>query len=326
MTIAIVGEAIIDFIANAQGEYRPHLGGSPYNVAIGLARNGESVSYLSPFSSDNFGELMHSSLRREGVQIPVQRRSRYPTSLALVTTNANKQPSYTLYRKGIADTDITFSEIATQLPADLTVLHTGSLAITPDQLPKIRELMQLMQRRSIVISLDLNIRLGASLDTDAYLEGVRHYCPFADLIKASDEDLAPFQFARDAERAARIAYGQQGKGMFVLTQGASEQCCLWATGSCDAHRQRLPRFATPSAPVIHFTLRCSHAFGAMVAAICRQSRMPRPPSARRLCCRCLSMPTLLRQLMFHEAAAHRPLGRKFRPYSIPKPKRAKPVS
>ena len=46
--------------------------------------------------------------------------------------------------------------------------------------------------------------------------------PFADLIKASDEDLAPFQFARDAERAARIAYGQQGKGMFVLTQGASE--------------------------------------------------------------------------------------------------------
>ncbi|MEC8347989.1 MAG: PfkB family carbohydrate kinase, partial [Pseudomonadota bacterium] len=155
MTIAIVGEAIIDFIANAQGEYRPHLGGSPYNVAIGLARNGESVSYLSPFSSDNFGELMHSSLRREGVQIPVQRRSRYPTSLALVTTNANKQPSYTLYRKGIADTDITFSEIATQLPADLTVLHTGSLAITPDQLPKIRELMQLMQRRSIVISLDL---------------------------------------------------------------------------------------------------------------------------------------------------------------------------
>ena len=79
MTIAIVGEAI-DFIANAQGEYRPHLGGSPYNVAIGLARNGESVSYLSPFSSDNFGELMHSSLRREGVQIPVQRRSRYPTS------------------------------------------------------------------------------------------------------------------------------------------------------------------------------------------------------------------------------------------------------
>ena len=86
---------------------------------------------------------MHSSLRREGVQIPVQRRSRYPTSLALVTTNANKQLSYTLYRKGIADTDITFSEIATQLPADLTVLHTGSLAITPDQLPKIRELMQL---------------------------------------------------------------------------------------------------------------------------------------------------------------------------------------
>ena len=106
MTIAIVGEAIIDFIANPQGEYQPHLGGSPYNVAIGLARNGESVSYLSPFSSDTFGELMRSSLHQEGVRIPLQRRSRYPTSLALVTTDAHKQPSYVLYREGIADKDL----------------------------------------------------------------------------------------------------------------------------------------------------------------------------------------------------------------------------
>ena len=222
MTIAIIGEAIIDFIANPQGEDQPHLGGSPYNVAIGLARNGESVSYLSPFSSDNFGELMRTSLLHEGVQIPLQRRSRYPTSLAIVTNDVNKQPSYTLYREGIADKDIALAEITAQMPADLTVLHTGSLAITPSQLPKIRELLQLMQRRSIVISLDLNIRLGASLDAEAYLEGVRSLMPYADLIKASDEDLAPFQFAADTKRAAQIAHGQQGKGIFVLTQGARE--------------------------------------------------------------------------------------------------------
>ena len=222
MTVAIIGEAIIDFIANLQGEYHPHPGGSPYNVAIGLARNGESVSYLSPFSSDNFGELMRTSLDREGVQIPLQRRSRYPTSLALVSTDANRQAIYTLYREGIADKDITLAELAAHLPADLTVLHTGSLAITPSQLPKIRELLKLIQRRSIVISLDLNIRLGASLDTESYLEGVRSLMPYADLIKASDEDLAPFQFAADTKRAARIAHRQQGKGIFVLTQGARE--------------------------------------------------------------------------------------------------------
>ena len=51
MTVAVLGEALIDFIVDDQGAYHPHLGGSPYTVAIGLARQGVDVSYLSPFSS-----------------------------------------------------------------------------------------------------------------------------------------------------------------------------------------------------------------------------------------------------------------------------------
>ena len=50
MSIAVLGEALIDFIVGSDGAYRPHLGGSPYNVAIGLARQGIDVSYLSPLS------------------------------------------------------------------------------------------------------------------------------------------------------------------------------------------------------------------------------------------------------------------------------------
>ena len=263
MTIAIVGEAIIDFIANHRGEYQPHLGGSPYNVAIGLARNGESVSYLSPFSSDNFGELMRSSLHQEGVQTPLYRRSRYPTSLALVTIDAHKQPSYTLYREGIADKDIALAEIAAQLPEDLTVFHTGSLAITPSQLPKILELLQLIQRRSIVISLDLNIRLGASHNAEKYLEGVRSLLPYADIIKASDEDLAPFQFAADSQRAAEIAHGQQGEGIFVLTQGARETMLF--TG------ERVLQCAPPAVVDVQDTIGAGDTFYAAFLACLRRN-------------------------------------------------------
>ena len=32
MTVAVLGEALIDFIVGDDGAYRPHLGGSPYNV------------------------------------------------------------------------------------------------------------------------------------------------------------------------------------------------------------------------------------------------------------------------------------------------------
>ena len=40
MTVAVFGEALIDLVGNDDGGYRAHLGGSPYNFAIGLARQG----------------------------------------------------------------------------------------------------------------------------------------------------------------------------------------------------------------------------------------------------------------------------------------------
>ncbi len=218
MTVAVLGEALIDLIVDDDGAYRPHLGGSPYNVAIGLARQGIGVSYLSPFSDDSFGDQLHNSLCVEGVETPISRRSLWPTSLALVTID-DGMPSYRLYREGIADKDTSFDEVQANLPDNLQVFHTGSLAITPSQQPKIRELFALMRDRGVVVSLDINIRLRASIDTKAYLEGVRSLLPLADIVKASDEDLEPFQFAQDSRRAAECAYKEMGSGMLVLTRG-----------------------------------------------------------------------------------------------------------
>ena len=214
-----MGEALIDFIADDDGAYRPHLGGSPYNVAIGLARQGRSVSYLSPISDDTFGDRIRNSLRKEGVEMPIARRSVWPTSLALVTIDEHGVPDYRLYRQGVADKDTSFDEIAANLPPGLRVFHTGSLAITPSQLPRIRKLFRLMHEKGVVISMDVNIRLRASPDTKTYLDGVRSLLPLADIVKASDDDLEPFRFASDVRKSAELAYREMGSGMLVLTEG-----------------------------------------------------------------------------------------------------------
>jgi fructokinase len=203
-------------------------------VAIGLARQGMNVSYLSPFSDDTFGDQLHDSLCTEGVEIPIPRRSLWPTSLALVTVNDEGMPSYRLYREGIADKDTTFKEIEANLPHDLEVFHTGSLAITPSQLAKIRKLFDLMRERNITISMDINIRLRASIDTTAYLEGVRSLLPLADIVKASDEDLEPFQFATDTRNAAVRTYEEMGSGMLVLTEGKGGALLHTADGVVEA--------------------------------------------------------------------------------------------
>lgn len=233
MTIAVLGEALIDLIIGEDGAYRPHLGGSPFNVAIGLARQGMHVSYLSPFSDDTFGDQLHDALREEGVDIPLDRRSLWPTSLALVTIDEQGMPTYRLYREGIADKDTSYEEINASLPEGLQVFHTGSLAITPSQLPKIRNLFALMHERGVVISMDINIRLRASINTDAYLEGVRSLLPLADIVKASDEDLEPFGFAEDTRGAAAAAHAEMGSGMLLLTEGKGGALLHTANGTIE---------------------------------------------------------------------------------------------
>lgn len=219
MSVAVLGEALIDLIVGDDGAYRPHLGGSPYNVAIGLARQGVDVSYLSPLSDDAFGVQLANSFRAEGVAVPVSRRSLWPTSLALVTIDDEGLPTYRLYREGVADKDTSFEEIEASIPVGLQVFHTGSLAITPSQLPKIRRLFALMHQRGVLVSIDINIRLRGSQDTKAYLAGVRSLLRDADIVKASDEDLEALQLHADPRTSAAIAYAEMGSGLLVFTEG-----------------------------------------------------------------------------------------------------------
>ena len=62
------------------------------------------------------------------------------------------------------DKDTDFNELKESLPEHTRFLHTGSLAITPSQLPKIQELFKLAQKRDILISVDVNIRSRASIE------------------------------------------------------------------------------------------------------------------------------------------------------------------
>lgn len=262
MSVAVLGEALIDFIVGDDGAYRPHLGGSPYNVAIGLARQGISVSYLSPFSDDSFGDQLHDSLAREQVSVPIARRSLWPTSLALVTVDDDGMPSYRLYREGIADKDTSFEEVQANLPDKLRVFHTGSLAITPSQLPKIRKLFELMHQRDVVISMDINIRLRASIDTRAYLDGVRSLLPLADIVKASDEDLEAFQFASDTRASAELAFEEMGSGMLVLTEGKGGALLHTAGGTIERKSYPIAR--------IEDTVGAGDTFhSAFLASLCR---------------------------------------------------------
>ena len=76
-----------------------------------------------------------------------------------------------------------------------------------------------MRERGVLVSVDINIRIRASIDKQKYLEGVRSLLKSADIVKASDEDLLALGLSENAGRSAEMVYEEMGGGVLVLTEG-----------------------------------------------------------------------------------------------------------
>jgi fructokinase len=221
-SIFVLGEALMDCVAQPDGSLRPFMGGSPFNMARAAALRGASVSYINPLSSDRFGEQMREQLTRDGVQLPLP-PSRLPTSLAVVQLT-NGQPSYGFYREGIADRDYSVDEVLrTLVKVQPGVLHTGSLLLVPPEHEKALAVLQGAKALGWTVSVDVNLRPKLAANLADYAAAVQQVAALADWLKASDEDLEILGFAQPSrQNAADIArhFTAQGTSRVALTFGA----------------------------------------------------------------------------------------------------------
>ena len=67
--LLVVGEALVDIVVDGSGEPVEHVGGSPANVAVGLARLDHPVDFACWIGHDERGERIASHLRRHGVTV-----------------------------------------------------------------------------------------------------------------------------------------------------------------------------------------------------------------------------------------------------------------
>lgn len=217
--VAVFGEALFDFIQSEDGDYRPYIGGSPYNVARSFARQGMSCHYLSPVSNDHLGEQIFQSIIDEGILVPSDLRSAKTTSLALVYKDASGQPDYRLYRSDVADMDIDADKLLSVIPDDLALFHTGSLAIVPAMQPVLTPIIHTLKARGCKISIDVNVRKGVELDHKAYVNAIWHFAEMADVVKVSDEDFVLAGLTGDPMPHAKALLNKMQDGIVVLTLG-----------------------------------------------------------------------------------------------------------
>ena len=216
------GENLIDLVQLDQQDglplYQAIPGGSPFNLAIAAGRQGLQTGYLTPISTDKSGDLLAARLDQAGVVLAGGRHPA-PSSLAMVTLT-NGVPSYSFYRDGTAERQISEDRLTAALTTDARLFHIGSLALAGGADADVWEALSARCKQAgIAVSLDPNVRAGLIADPDSYRARLARMMQLADIIKLSDEDLTWIYPDQSEQDALAQLVKDSGASVLVLTRG-----------------------------------------------------------------------------------------------------------
>ncbi|WP_030682360.1 carbohydrate kinase family protein [Streptomyces cellulosae] len=223
MTTIVIGEALVDLTWHTgTAHIVPHPGGSPANVAVGLHRLGQPASLMTCWGDDPPGDLVRAHLDSTGVRV-----HRLPSASGRTTIAV----AYLDDATGSARYDFlaTWDPQDIHLPDQATLIHTGSLAaVVEPGATRIAETCHTHRSHpGRAVSLDLNVRPAVLPDRDTYRTRTERLVAVADLVKASDEDLAWLYPDLTPEAAAQALLGL-GPRLAVITRGAQGATALTA--------------------------------------------------------------------------------------------------
>lgn len=218
--VAVAGEALIDLVPAPVGGYFEMVpGGSPANVAVGLARLGVPTRLLARLADDPLGRRIREHLDRNRVGLTHAVTAAEPTSLAIVSVGPDGGPAYDFRVAGTADWQWSPGELATALDGPVVAVHSGSLALTtPPGASVLRDLLR-AARATATVTYDPNCRpllMGERADV---LAGVEELLGLADLVKVSSEDLA-WLLPGCAPEEVVVDWLARGCAVVVVTLGA----------------------------------------------------------------------------------------------------------
>ena len=189
----VCGEALFDVFVKDEGDaasfdLNAQVGGSPFNVAIGMSRLGVPCALFTGVSNDLFGTRLNAVLAAEGVDRRYVVQTGRRTTLSIVGLNEAGSPSYSFYGVGSADCSLTVQDLPI-IDDSISGLHFGSYSIAVSPVADALATLALRQKDQF-ISLDPNVRPTVEPDMTVWRRRVDALREVASLIKVSDEDLS----------------------------------------------------------------------------------------------------------------------------------------
>jgi fructokinase len=218
------GEALFDFIATEVGyglggsrTFQKRVGGSPFNIAVGVRRLGVPVSFIGKIGVDRFGDALIDFLKAESIDVTnVVREQGTKTILAFVAIDKQGKPEFHFYRDHAADDSIRSDELRNVVPSSFCLYHCGGIVLADEKAALAYEsLVDRFHDAKVPISLDPTVRGSLIQDPHRYRSFLQRLIEKVSILKVSDEELLFLTGTSDLDRAVKALPIKEGALVFV---------------------------------------------------------------------------------------------------------------
>jgi fructokinase len=234
--IVVAGEALMDVFVGAPTKegvgLDARIGGSPFNVAVGLARLEQPVAFLASLGRGVLGERLVGALADEGVDLRCVQRVAAPTTLGLVALDAHGVPDYAFYGEGGADRQLDAAALD-RVPAATRAIHLGSFATVVEPIASTLATFVERSQGQRVVCYDPNVRLNVEPDRARWRARIDWMLPRTQLLKISAEDVELLYPGTPLDTIG-ARFREAGASVVVITRGGDGALGFCAGGRVQA--------------------------------------------------------------------------------------------
>lgn len=226
----VIGEALIDIVQRDGTVIGEHVGGSPLNVAVGLARLERGVDFLTHIGDDERGRRIADYVKASGAELVSGSVTADHTPTAVATLDDSGKAQY--------EFDIDWALSGTPEVAPPLVAHTGSIATILE--PGCRAAAALLDayHLSATICFDPNVRPALITDDEQARSRIDRLVEKCDVVKASDEDLHWIDPNRSPEQVAKT-WLSLGPAIVAVTTGESGAFAMCKAGTARVQARKV---------------------------------------------------------------------------------------
>lgn len=218
--ILCLGEPMLEFNQQPDGNYLPGHGGDTSNAAIAAARQGARVGYVTHIGDDTFGRSFMDLWAREGVDTATVRQVQDAHTGIYFVTHSAEGHEFSYFRAGSASSRMTPGDLPVEALTSAKILHVSGIsqAISDCAADTVFEAIRLVRDSGGRVSYDTNLRLKLwPLDR---ARAVTHAAmALCDIALPGFEDATQLTGLSDPEDIVGF-YQQLGAEVVALTLGA----------------------------------------------------------------------------------------------------------